>query len=389
MGVARGQHPSPLSLQGPRHDRRTAAVLAAADEFVHEFHEVIRKTYSDLPAHTEMYQCGVSPALRVPPVALVADLREETDLLPLSYPILGACRFARRATMGGVVAREQDLQIDGVTLRVRESGDPDGQPVLYFHGTPGCRLEMAWADQLLANAGVRWVAFDRPGYGGSAPTSFTVRSVAKMALLVADQCGLERFRTAGWSGGGPFALGTAAVAGERVEGVGVIAGAAPFQAVPGALDVLSDGDRAAERLLPGNPEAACTGFLEGFDMTQALKSSTALYEDFEPLLSDSDRRLWGSYSEHLLASMREAMRQGGKGLGWDNVAWIGAWDIDPTTVECPVLLWYGTEDRMAKPIHGHWFAENLPDGRLTMRGGEGHLQPFAHLAEMLADLMAA
>jgi pimeloyl-ACP methyl ester carboxylesterase len=248
---------------------------------------------------------------------------------------------------------------------------------------------MAWANHLLADAGVRWVAFDRPGYGGSTPTAFSVGSVATMALQVADQCGLDRFRTFGWSGGGPFALATAAIAGGRVDAVGVMAGAAPFQLVPGALDLLSDGDRAAERLLPGDPVAACAGFLEGFDMTEALGSSTALYEDFEPLLSDSDRRLWSSYSEHLLADMREAMRQGGEGCGWDNVAWIGTWDIDPTTVQCPVLLWYGTEDRMADPAHGHWYRENLPDGRLTMREGEGHLQPFAHLGEMLADLTKA
>jgi pimeloyl-ACP methyl ester carboxylesterase len=291
--------------------------------------------------------------------------------------------------MRGVTVREQDLQIDGITLRVRESGDPDGQPVLHFHGTPGCRLEMAWADRLLADVGVRWVAFDRPGYGGSTPTVFSVGSVARMALQVADHYGLERFRTSGWSGGGPFALGTAAIASERVEAVGVIAGAGPFQLVPGALDVLSDGDRAAERLLPGDPVAACAGFLAGFDMAEALESSTALYEEFEPLLSDSDRRLWRSYSEHLLADMREAMSQGVQGCGWDNVAWIGAWDIDPTTVQCPVLLWYGTEDLMAEPIHGHWFEENLPDARLTMREGEGHLQQFAHLAEMLADLVTA
>jgi pimeloyl-ACP methyl ester carboxylesterase len=288
-----------------------------------------------------------------------------------------------------VTAREQDLQIEGITLRVRESGDPRGKPVVHFHGTPGCRLEMAWADHLLADAGVRWVAFDRPGYGGSTPTAFSVGSVAKMALEVADHYGLERFRTSGWSGGGPFALATAAIAGERVEAVGVIAGAAPFQLVPGALDALSDGDKAAERLLPGDPEASCAAFMEGFGMAGALESSAALFEAFEPLLSDSDRRVWDSYSEHLLADMREAMSQGVVGCGWDNVAWIGDWDIDPTTVECPVLLWYGTEDRMAEPIHGHWFEENLPDARLTMREGEGHLQPFAHLAEMLGDLTTA
>jgi pimeloyl-ACP methyl ester carboxylesterase len=290
---------------------------------------------------------------------------------------------------GGVTAQEQDLQIEGITLRVRESGDPGGQPVLHFHGTPGSRLDMAWADQLLSDVGVRWLAFDRPGYGGSTSTAFSVGSVAKMALQVADRYGVERFRTSGWSGGGPFALATAAIAAERVDAVGVIAGPAPFQLVPGALDILSDGDRAAERLLPGDPVAACAGFVEGFDMTAALESSTALYARFEPLLSDSDRRLWEPYSEQLLANMREAIRQGVEGCGWDNVAWIGAWDIDPTTVRCPVLLWYGTEDRMAEPIHAHWFEENLPDARLTMREGEGHLQPFAHLAEMLADLRTA
>lgn len=131
--------------------------------------------------------------------------------------------------------------------------------------------------------------------------------VAKMALRVADQYGLERFRTAGWSGGGPFALGTAAIAGERVEGVGVIAGAAPFQPVSGALDVLSDST---------GPPSDCS-------------PSVRFYSGVAP-----------------------------------RTVWQEARSMD------------------------HWFEENLPDARLTMRGGEGHLQPFAHLAEMLADLMA-
>jgi hypothetical protein len=66
------------------------------------------------------------------------------------------------------------------------------------------------------------------------------------------------------------------VAGVVVARKWVLAGAAPFQLVPGALELLSNGDRAAERLLPGDPEAACAAFLEGFDMTEALESSTAL-----------------------------------------------------------------------------------------------------------------
>jgi pimeloyl-ACP methyl ester carboxylesterase len=286
---------------------------------------------------------------------------------------------------------ERDVDVGGVTLRVRKSGDGDGEPVLHFHGTPGSRLELAWADDVVAASGVQMIAFDRPGFGGSTQVPFSLRSVAEMALQIADLIGLDRFRTLGWSGGGPFALATATVAPERVPAVGIIAGAAPFQLVPGALEVLSDGDKAAERLLPDDPQGAAAGFVEGFDMTAPLQSESALYEMFEPMLSEWDRTQWKAHghSQALLANVREALRSGAWGCAWDNVAWIGAWDADPTTVRCPVLLWYGSEDRMASSAHGHWFEENLPTAKLTMWEGEGHLLAFAHLTAMLSELLAA
>lgn len=286
-----------------------------------------------------------------------------------------------------MIARECDVEAGGITLRVREAGDPGGEPVIHFHGTPGCRLELAFADDIVEAAGVHLVTFDRPGYGGSSRTQFSLGSVAKMAVEMADHFGVEQFRTTGWSGGGPFALATAALAGVRVPAVGVISGAGPFQLVPGVLDELSDGDKAAEKLLPRDRQGAYEGFAEGFDLQPALENGTSLYEAFEPLLSESDRQVWALHSEHILADMREAMTQGVWGCGWDNVAWIGTWDFDPTKLECPVLLWYGTEDRMAPPSHAHWFETNLPNARLTTYEGEGHLLPFVHLEQMLTELI--
>jgi len=287
--------------------------------------------------------------------------------------------------------QDRDVQIEGVTLRVLEIGDPEGKPVVHFHGTPGSRLELAWADEVVTAAGVRIIAFDRPGYGGSSPSRFSLGSVAKTAIGLANFIGLDHFRTLGWSGGGPFALATAAIAPDRVDAVGVIAGAGPFQLVPGVLDHLSEGDKRAEQLLPDDPEGAAAGFVEGFDMTDALASSTALYEGFEPLLCEWDRAQWmaAGHADALLADIREALKSGASGCAWDNVAWIGPWDVDPTTVRCPVLLWYGSDDRMAPPAHAHWFENNLPDGRLTMWDGEGHLLAFAHLPEILQNLLAA
>lgn len=285
--------------------------------------------------------------------------------------------------------RDKDIQAGGTVVRVRDGGDPEGEPVIHFHGTPGSRLELAWADEIASDAGVRLIAFDRPGYGGTKEGPFSLASVAAMAVEIADRLGLSRFRTTGWSGGGPFALATAAAAGDRVLSVGVISGAGPFQLIPGALEDLSEGDREAVRLLPGDPAGAAAKFVEGFRLSDALASPEQMYEAFEPLLSDTDRQLWSAHADAMHADMREALAQGSIGCGWDNVAWIGEWDFDLAEVRCPVLLWYGSEDRMAKPAHPRWLSENIPTSRLTTYEGEGHLLALAHLPGMMRDLLAA
>ena len=295
------------------------------------------------------------------------------------------CLISDDEFMEAVVMNEYDVDCGGARLRVRELGDPGGMPLLHFHGTPGSRLELAFADDMIRSAGLRVISFDRPGYGRSTPTPFSLTSVAKMAIHVADTAGIENFLTSGWSGGGPFALATAALSKRRVTAVGVIAGPGPFQMMPGALDALSDGDQAAVKLLP-DQQAACEGFIEGFDLP--LDSADALYEDFEPILSETDRYLWRLHSEELLTEVREAMNQGPWGCGWDNVAWIGPWSFDPTEIDCPVLLWYGTEDRMATTPHARWLETNVPKARLTLYEGHGHLLPFSHLEQIIGEMLA-
>jgi pimeloyl-ACP methyl ester carboxylesterase len=85
-------------------------------------------------------------------------------------------------------------------------------------------------------------------------------------------------------------------------------------------------------------------------------------------------------------TVREGLRQGPEGGGWDNVAWIGPWGIDLGAVSCPVLLWYGSEDRAAPVTHGQWQASNLPHATLIVNDGDGHMGIYDHLAEMLTAL---
>jgi pimeloyl-ACP methyl ester carboxylesterase len=84
--------------------------------------------------------------------------------------------------------------------------------------------------------------------------------------------------------------------------------------------------------------------------------------------------------------VREALRQGTGGAGWDNVSWIGEWDFDLSTVTSPVLLWYGGDDRIVPPARGLWLSQNLPRARLVVRDGDGYLGTYDHLGEMLDAL---
>ena len=235
---------------------------------------------------------------------------------------------------------------------------------MYFHGTPSSRLDLCFGEQLAAECGVRLVSFDRPGYGGSTPAPFGLASIAADAHAVADELGIAGFATPGQSGGGPGALAAAAVPGGRVTRVGIASGAGPFQRVSGALGQLDDNDRTAVALLPGDPAGAAAAFAAGTEPLAGLiraADDAGIVSAFQELLSPRDNELMRDprLAAAFAGTMREGLRPGTSGAGWDNVSWIGEWDIDLGAVTCPVLLWYGSEDRLAPPAHGLWLSQNL------------------------------
>jgi pimeloyl-ACP methyl ester carboxylesterase len=132
------------------------------------------------------------------------------------------------------VVREIDLGLgDGRTLHVYDTGadDADGRlAVFWHHDTPniGAPPEPLFAAS--ARLGIRWVSYDRPGYGGSSPyRDREVASAADYVSCVADALGIDRFAVMG-SSGGPHALACGALLPERLLGVVSVAGLAPFDA---------------------------------------------------------------------------------------------------------------------------------------------------------------
>jgi pimeloyl-ACP methyl ester carboxylesterase len=274
---------------------------------------------------------------------------------------------------------------------VRDAGDPTGAALLYFHGTPGSRLDLAFGDDLATELGVRVVSFDRPGYGGSDPSPFGLKRIAKDAEEIADLLGLERVAAFGWSGGGPFALAVSVVMGERVSRVGVASGPAPFQLMPAALDLLGDSDRVALSFLPRDPARAAAAFGVGSEvMIVAVASEKSFMSGVDALFGATDADVLADprLRRHLFVMLSEGLRQGVAGAGWDNVAWVGPWDVDVTLVRRPVHLWYGERDPLISIEHGQWLARHILGADLVVYAGEGHLGPMRHLRAILTTLTA-
>lgn len=286
---------------------------------------------------------------------------------------------------------ESRVDAGGTPLMVRQAGDPDGKPVVYFHGTPSCRLEPAFADALCTELGIRLVSFDRPGYGQSPARPFSLASIARDTGILADELGLERFAATGQSGGGPFAMACGVVLGERVSRVGVTAGPGPFVEIPGMLDVLDDNDTRAMALLP-DQEAAAAQFAVGFEPFRALgqASEEQIIAGFKAMASPRDGELLDrpDLGSTLAAAVRASLSQGTSGGGWDNVAWVGPWDIDLDALRQPVHLWYGGEDTFCPAGTAEWLVDRLPTATLVYREGDGHMGVMEHTREILGTLVS-
>ena len=91
---------------------------------------------------------------------------------------------------------------DGRKLAYAEFGKPDGYPVLYCHGIPSSRLEpLLFGDGVLSQFGLRLIAPDRPGMGGSDfQTDRSFSDWPEDVGFLVETLGLDRFSVLGVSG---------------------------------------------------------------------------------------------------------------------------------------------------------------------------------------------
>lgn len=277
----------------------------------------------------------------------------------------------------------------GRKLGVAEFGTPDGQPVFWFHGTPGARRQIPEeARKIAAARGLRIIGLDRPGVGLSTPHLYdSVADFVPDLELVADQLGIDRFSTIGLSGGGPYAMAAAVGLPDRVASVGILGGVVPSvgpDAAPGGLVGFAHRFR---KLLPIVREPAGLALTVLVRLARPIGSQGLdLYARFSP---PGDREVLQrpDVKAMFLDDLTTNGSRGLRSVVYDGILFTRHWGFSPRDIQVPVTWWHGDADNIVPLAHAWHLVPLIPDATLHVREAESHLGGLGIADEVLSTVL--
>jgi pimeloyl-ACP methyl ester carboxylesterase len=277
---------------------------------------------------------------------------------------------------------------DGRALAYSEYGDPNGRPVFYFHGFPSCRIEARVAHETAQRFGVRLIAIDRPGFGGSdAKDDREIADWPNDVKEVAAQLGIARFRVLGVSGGGPYVAACAAKIPELLQRAAIVSGWAPVDRpkAHAGLRWLTRATLALWRRIP----ALIYISMWWLALNARLFPRLVLWLS-RRRLPEVDQEVTGRPAMRAMMydALREVFRRGGRGPARELILFSRPWTFRPEDIAIEMLLWHGDADLTVPVSMGHYYAEAIPKCHATFVPGQGHFMVFDRFDEILGALIA-
>ncbi|MGH9012150.1 MAG: alpha/beta fold hydrolase [Acidimicrobiia bacterium] len=243
-------------------------------------------------------------------------------------------------------APERCICLDGLSIHVRDVGE--GPPVLLINGV-GASTAM-WACLEEALAGFRVISFDAPGAGRSAAPLLPVSipRVARLAALVLDAVGVERADVIGYSMGGIVAQQLATDAPDRVRRIVLAGTTCGLGAVPGAPMAM------LHLLVPAR-----------------YLSSSIYARTIGGIVGGRARHDRACVADLVAIRMRHVSIRGYLGQMLSLSRWSGL-PLLPRILH-PTLVVSGDDDPLAPLVNAMLLVRLLPQARMLLAAGEGHL----------------
>ena len=249
-------------------------------------------------------------------------------------------------------------------LAYEEYGNPAGEPWFYFHDSGNSRLECAFFHAVAKARGIRLLAVDRPGIGGSSYyQSDTPMPFAFDVLELADRLGICRFSIMSHGTGGVFSLALANLAPQRILQQINLGG------LPGSV-------LAADCKEGSWWNGIAPPVIKALVRLRLLLSRKPSLEFCQPLLhelttTDSKILLKPRIRQILELDRREAIRQGGRGVAQDIAMGFRKQDFSLQDMNVPLVIWQGRSEKASENSETAYLAARLPDARfyqLPFRG---------------------
>ena len=261
-------------------------------------------------------------------------------------------------------------------------GDPDGLAMIYMHGTPGSGMEIAPADEIARELGLRIIAPDRPGYGDT-PVSAqgNLRDWAEKIATLADGLQIDRFHVLGYSIGSIYAFACSHFLGDRVDGLTIVGGLADYD-TPAMQAHLSPDfkplyDLAATDI--GAVTEQLKPLIESVDVAWSVLSAPMPEED-QAIFNNAN--ILTPY----LDSLEYALKQGPMGLVFDLKNTVQPWPFTLKDIHAQVELWHGNKDRNIGVEIGKYLAESLHTDNTHFLADQGHYFILSHWRQILENI---
>lgn len=256
---------------------------------------------------------------------------------------------------------------DGRQLSYGEVGDSDGDPVVAFHGVPSGRLGAAALAATAHDQGVRLLAPERPGVGGSDPDpdrTLTDWPADVTALL--DALDVDAAPVFGISGGGPYALACGAVAPDRFPRIAVCCGVGPMAAIRRRDRLLFQAARYTPRVVGTFLRLEELSGRYAPERTLVRRAATSAPRDHD---------IWhGEVGQLLVASVSAAFQHhGADAFVRDIQLYASDWEFDLEAIDVPVGLWYGRADQIIPLAMGQYLFEAIPSAEAHFYPDLGHV----------------
>jgi pimeloyl-ACP methyl ester carboxylesterase len=217
---------------------------------------------------------------------------------------------------------EAYVEADGFRIRYKEAGQ--GEPLVSLHGAGGMRI---YRSHVLLAEQYRVIVFEVPGFGQS-PVNERSQSMPELASTMAQavtNLGIERFNLMGNSFGGKLALWMAVQQPERIQALVLVAPAA---------------------IRP-----------EGGQPPQALSPEELMAR----LYAHPERQAHMPLPDPVIRARQQALVRRVMGPARDE-----ALESRMPGLHVPVLVLFGTMDRMVPPEMGRLYCEKLPNCHLVL-----------------------